>query len=118
MSRRRWQARRVVIAPGGKEKRPPVLPTTVGATIDYLDQRVINYRDRSHDITSTYFEGQCAANPLAKRGYSRDHRPDCLQVLIGLVVTEEGFPLGYKVFAGNRHDSTTLDEMVTSMEQK
>lgn len=78
----------------------------------------LKYELLLYDITSTYFEGQCAANPLAKRGYSRDHRPDCLQVLIGLVVTEEGFPLGYEVFAGNRHDSTTVDEMVTSMEQK
>jgi Transposase DDE domain len=78
----------------------------------------LNYELLLYDITSTYFEGQCAANPLAKRGYSRDHRPDCLQVLIGLVVTEDGFPLGYEVFAGNRHDSTTVDEMVTSMEQK
>jgi transposase len=71
-----------------------------------------------YDITSTYFEGQCALNPLAKRGYSRDGRPDCLQVLIGLVVTEEGFPLGYEVFAGNRNDATTVDEIVTTMERK
>ena len=71
-----------------------------------------------YDITSTYFEGQCAANPLAKRGYSRDKRPDCLQVLIGLVVTEDGFPLGYEVFAGNRNDGTTVEEMVAAMEQK
>jgi transposase len=71
-----------------------------------------------YDITSTYFEGQCQANPLAKRGHSRDSRPDCLQVLIGLVVTEDGFPLGYQVFAGNRHDSTTVEEMVTAMERK
>lgn len=71
-----------------------------------------------YDITSTYFEGQCEANALAKRGYSRDSRPDCLQVLIGLVVTEDGFPLGYQVFAGNRGDSTTVDQVVTAMEQK
>ena len=71
-----------------------------------------------YDITSTYFEGQCAANPLAKRGYSRDSRPDCLQVLIGLVVTDDGMPLGYEVFAGNRHDSTTIQDIVASMERK
>ena len=71
-----------------------------------------------YDITSTYFEGQCAANPLAKRGYSRDSRPDCLQVLIGLVVTDDGMPLGYEVFAGNRNDSTTIQEIVESMERK
>jgi transposase len=55
---------------------------------------------------------------LAKRGYSRDGRPDCLQVCIGLVVTTDGIPLGYEVFAGNRHDSTTLEEIVESMERK
>jgi transposase len=78
----------------------------------------LKYELLLYDITSTYFEGECAGNPLAKRGYSRDSRPDCLQVLIGLVVTEDGFPLGYEVFAGNCHDSTTVDEMVTAMEQK
>ncbi len=78
----------------------------------------LKYELLLYDITSTYFEGGCAANPLARRGYSRDSRPDCLQVLIGLVVTEEGFPLSYEVFAGNRNDSTTVDEMVTAIEQK
>ena len=71
-----------------------------------------------YDVTSTYFEGQAAANPQAQRGYSRDHRPDCKQVCIGLVVTSEGYPLGYEVFAGNRHDSTTLQEIVTRMESR
>ncbi len=71
-----------------------------------------------YDITSTYFEGQARANPLARRGYSRDHRPDCKQVLIGLVVTRDGYPLGYEVFAGNRNDSTTVKEMVLRMEQR
>jgi transposase len=71
-----------------------------------------------YDVTSTYFEGQCAANGLAKRGYSRDGRPDCLQVCIGLVVTTDGIPLGYEVFAGNRHDSTTVEEIVEAMERK
>jgi transposase len=71
-----------------------------------------------YDVTSTYFEGQCAANPLAKRGHSRDHRPDCLQVCIGLVVTEEGLPLGYEVFEGNRHDSKTLKTIIDAMEKK
>ena len=71
-----------------------------------------------YDVTSTYFEGQCAHNPMAKRGHSRDHRPDCLQVCIGLVVTEEGLPLGYEVFEGNRHDSTTLKTIVETMERK
>lgn len=69
-----------------------------------------------YDITSTYFEGQAAANPQAQRGHSRDHRRDCKQVLIGLVVSRDGYPLGYEVFAGNRNDSTTLREIVTRME--
>jgi transposase len=69
-----------------------------------------------YDITSTYFEGQAEANPLARRGYSRDHRPDCKQVLIGLVVSRDGFPLGYETFAGNRNDGTTVQEVVTSLE--
>src|SRR6266849_4091219 len=71
-----------------------------------------------YDITSTYFEGQAAANPQAQRGYSRDHRPDCKQVLIGLVVTRDGYPLGYAIFAGNRNDGTTVKEIVTSMEAR
>ena len=71
-----------------------------------------------YDVTSTYFEGLTADAELAKRGYSRDHRSDCLQVCIGLVVTRDGFPLGYEVFAGNRHDSTTLREVVERMESK
>jgi hypothetical protein len=57
-----------------------------------------------YDVTSTYFEGLAERNPLAQRGYSRDHRPDCKQVCIALVVTREGIPVGYEVFAGNRHD--------------
>jgi len=71
-----------------------------------------------YDITSTYFEGQCQGNPLAKRGYSRDSRPDCKQVCIGLVVTTDGMPLGYEVFAGNTNDSTTMETIVTAMEAK
>ena len=71
-----------------------------------------------YDITSTYFEGECLGNPLAKHGYSRDSRPDCPQVCIGLVVSSEGIPLGYEVFPGNTNDSTTLQEVITSMEKK
>jgi len=70
-----------------------------------------------YDITSTYFEGQAEGNPQAQRGYSRDHRPDCKQVNIALVVSRCGMPLGYEVFAGNRHDATTLEEIVAHMEQ-
>lgn len=71
-----------------------------------------------YDVTSTYFEGLAEANPLAQRGYSRDHRSGCKQVCIGLVVTRDGFPLGFEVFAGNRHDSTTLREIVERMESR
>jgi hypothetical protein len=71
-----------------------------------------------YDMTSTYFEGQAEANPLAQRGYSRDHRSDCKQVCIALVVTFDGFPLGYEVFAGNTHDSETLQSIVTTMEAR
>jgi transposase len=71
-----------------------------------------------YDVTSTYFEGLAEANPLAQRGYSRDHRPDCKQVCIALVVTFDGFPLGYEVFAGNTHDSRTLQTIVATMEAR
>jgi len=71
-----------------------------------------------YDVTSTYFEGECKANPMAKRGYSRDSRPDCLQVCIGLVVTDDGMPLGYEVFEGNTHDSKTVEDIVRAMESK
>lgn len=71
-----------------------------------------------YDVTSTYFEGQCEDNPKAARGYSRDNRSDCKQVCIGLVVTRDGLPVGYEVFAGNRSDVTTLEDIVTMMEEK
>lgn len=71
-----------------------------------------------YDVTSTYFEGQALGNAKAARGYSRDQRPDCKQVNIGLVVTPEGLPVGYEVFSGNRADVTTVEEMVELMETK
>lgn len=76
----------------------------------------IDYDLFLYDVTSTYFEGEMARSSLAQRGYSRDSRPDCKQVCIALVVTKEGLPLGYEVFAGNRHDSTTVKEIVEKME--
>ena len=78
-----------------------------------LDNEVLLY-----DVTSTYFEGEAELNPLAQRGYSRDHRGDRKQVLIALVVTFDGFPLGYEVFAGNMHDSKTLQTIVAAMEAR
>ena len=71
-----------------------------------------------YDVTSTYFEGEAADNGQAQRGYSRDHRPDCKQICIALVVSREGLPLGYGVFNGNRHDVTTVEEIVTKIESQ
>jgi transposase len=71
-----------------------------------------------YDVTSTFFEGQCESNPMAQRGYSRDQRSDCKQVCIGLVVSRCGMPLGYEVFAGNTADVTTVEHIVTTMEQR
>jgi transposase len=61
-----------------------------------------------YDLTSTYFEGEMEQNPKARRGYSRDKRPDCLQLVIALVVTPDGFPLAYEVMNGNTSERTTL----------
>jgi hypothetical protein len=71
-----------------------------------------------YDVTSTYFEGLAPRNALAQRGHSRDHRPDCLQVCLALVVTREGLPLGYEVFPGNRVDVTTVQEIVATMDHR
>jgi transposase len=71
-----------------------------------------------YDVTSTYFEGDLEGCPIARRGYSRDSRGDRPQVCLGLIVTEEGFPVGYEVFAGNRHDSTTVKSMIEAMKKK
>ena len=79
-----------------------------GSTFDFL----------FYDITSTYFEGSARANPQAKRGYSRDGRPDCPQVCIGLVTTREGLPVAFEIFDGNRVDVTTTQQMVEIMEAK
>ena len=89
----------------------------------HLKQRLgelfdLDYDLLLYDVTSTYFEGAAAANPQAQRGYSRDHRPDCKQVNIALVVSRSGLPLGYEVFAGNRSDVTTVKEIVEAMESK
>lgn len=71
-----------------------------------------------YDMTSTYFEGSGQNNEQAKRGYSRDRRPDCVQVCLGLVLSREGLPLAFEVFDGNRTDVTTVEEMVELMEGK
>jgi transposase len=71
-----------------------------------------------YDLTSTYFEGQALSNPQAKRGYSRDKRFDCKQVLVGLVLDREGFPRAHEVFDGNRQDRTTVKEMLERLEER
>ena len=71
-----------------------------------------------YDLTSTYFEGQGVRNAKAKRGYSRDHRPDCKQVVVGLVVSREGFPITHEVFAGNAQDRTTLAAMLDRLAER
>ncbi|MGH9670641.1 MAG: IS1634 family transposase [Terriglobales bacterium] len=89
----------------------------------HLKQRLgdlfhLDYELLLYDVTSTYFEGACPSNPMAQRGYSRDGRPDCLQVCIGLVVTTDGLPLGYEVFDGNTNDSKTVETIVKAMESQ
>ena len=69
-----------------------------------------------YDLTSTYFEGEMEQNPKAKRGYSRDKRPDCLQLVIALVVTTDGFPLAYEVMNGNTSDKKTLPDFLKKIE--
>jgi len=69
-----------------------------------------------YDLTSSYFEGEMEQNPKAKRGYSRDKRPDCLQLVIALVVTTDGLPLGYEVMKGNTSDRTTLPDFLKKVE--
>jgi transposase len=71
-----------------------------------------------YDLTSTYFEGKCAANPKAQLGYSRDQRPDCKQVVVGLVLDRDGFPKAHEVFAGNRQDRTTLETMLETLQKR
>ena len=71
-----------------------------------------------YDVTSTFFEGQAEGVTKAKRGHSRDNRPDCKQVCVALVTTRDGYPVGHEVFAGNRNDATTVEEIVGLMERK
>ena len=82
-------------------------------TLFNLDARLFLY-----DLTSTYFEGQALENPQAQRGYSRDSRPDCKQVVVGLVLDQDGFPQAHEVFEGNRPDRTTVADMLEALEQR
>jgi len=82
-------------------------------TLFNLDDTVYLY-----DLTSTYFEGQAKANPQAKRGYSRDKRPDCKQVVVGLVLDRDGFPKAHEIFDGNTQDRRSLDQMLDALEKR
>jgi len=82
-------------------------------TLFNLDETLYLY-----DLTSTYFEGQAEANPQAKRGYSRDKRPDCKQVVVGLVLDRDGFPKAHEIFDGNRQDRSTVEEMIEILEKR
>ena len=82
-------------------------------TLFNLDDTVYLY-----DLTSTYFEGQASANPQAKRGYSRDKRPDCKQVVVGLVLGRDGFPKAHEVFDGNIQDRSSVKAMLDALEKR
>ena len=70
------------------------------------------------DLTSSFFEGLAEENELAARGHSRDHRPDCKQVVLAMVVTQDGFPLYHEVFAGNKNDAVAFPQIVETMEAR
>ena len=94
-----------------------------GALEAHLHRRLgelfrLDYELLLYDVTSTYFEGLAERNPRAQRGHSRDHRPDCKQVCIALVVTRDGVPLAHEIFAGNRVDVSTVEEIVAAMEAR
>ena len=95
-----------------KEALEYFLKERLGTLFD-LDYDLLLY-----DVTSTYFEGEAKGNPIARHGYSRDRRGDCKQVCIGLVVSRCGIPFGYEVFAGNRSDVSTLQDVVATMERR
>jgi hypothetical protein len=82
-------------------------------TLFQLDYNLLLY-----DLTSSYFEGLAEENELAQRGYSRDHRSDCKQIVIALIVTREGFPVAHQTFAGNTRDLNTVRHIVTTIEAR
>src|SRR5258708_15657169 len=82
-------------------------------TLFQLDYDLLLY-----DLTSTYFEGLAEENDLARRGYSRDHRSDCKQVVLALVVTRDGFPLAHLTLSGNTQDLQTVEAIVGAVEQR
>jgi hypothetical protein len=93
---------------------------TIEAALVERERNLFNL-DRTiylYDLTSTYFEGLAVANDKAQRGYSRDHRPDCKQVVVGLVVNRDGFPIAHEVFEGNTQDRTTLATMLDRLQAR
>src|SRR6202050_2130673 len=71
-----------------------------------------------YDLRSIYVEGAAEKNPMMRRGYSRDHRPDCEQMVIALIVNSEGFPFSYETFDGNRADVSTMETILRMVERK
>jgi transposase len=71
-----------------------------------------------YDLTSTYVEGAAEENPMIRRGYSRDHRPDCEQLVLALIVNQDGFPFSYELFDGNRADVSTVEAILRTVERK
>jgi len=71
-----------------------------------------------YDLTSTYVEGTAEENPMMRRGYSRDHRPDCEQLVLALIVNQDGFPFSYELFDGNRADVSTVEAILRTVERK
>jgi transposase len=71
-----------------------------------------------YDLTSTYVEGAAEVNPMMRRGYSRDHRPDCEQLVLALIVNQDGFPFSYELFDGNRADVSTVEAILRTVERK
>jgi transposase len=92
----------------------------IEAALAQREKSLFNLEDTYYlyDLTSTYFEGQCEANPKAQRGYSRDQRPDCKQVVVGLVLDRDGFPKAHEVFEGNRQDRASLEDMLGILEKR
>jgi hypothetical protein len=89
----------------------------------YLNQRygelfAAEFDVLPYDLTSTYVEGAAEKNPMMRHGYSRDHRPDCKQMVIALIVNSEGFPLSYETFDGNRADVSTMETILRMVERK
>jgi len=96
------------------------LRTEIESSLAERERSIFNLDDSIllYDLTSTYFEGAMELNPKAIRGYSRDKRPDCKQVIIGLAIGQEGFPVAHEVFKGNLKDSDSLGDMLNAMEKR